>query len=445
MAVAEEPAVPAHRYIGVVGCAATNCHGGSLAGALVTKGRNGTFNSAQVYLQSDPHASAWQTLQESRSQKIAALLHASDGLGADATRRLDCLACHATTSSAAHGVPNGRFTPSEGVGCEACHGPAELWVHDHAYQHTAWAAANRRFSTPQDLEDATGFRSTRDLVVRATTCARCHVGGTGRDMHHDMIAAGHPRLLFEFASYHDRLPKHWDETADRNRHTTTVDGQNRSVFEAKSWLIGQLVTADAGLRLLRSRATSDNRRWPELSEYDCYSCHHNLQSRAWASRTAEDVGRLRWNSWASAGFNTGLHTVDDSPLRAAMNARPDDIENVNTQTNRALESLSAALESTEGLTEQQVISLYERATAKGAAGEFANWDSAAQNYLAAVALKLAIHELRGERSSESTELSQIRARLLFAENTDGPAESSPEALREAVRSAYRSLAEKGTR
>ena len=61
------------------------------------------------------------------------------------------------------------------------------------------------------------FRATKELAERAKVCTRCHVGRRSPDglltqeVNHDLIAAGHPRLNFEFAAYQENLPVHWDE------------------------------------------------------------------------------------------------------------------------------------------------------------------------------------------------------------------------------------------
>ena len=92
-------------------------------------------------------------------------------------------------------------------------------------------------------------------AARARVCVDCHVGNRSRgmDMNHDLIAAGHPRLNFEFASYLASYPKHW-----REAHEKAVPGPEREAasaeFEAKSWAVGQVVTAGAVLDLLGARA-----------------------------------------------------------------------------------------------------------------------------------------------------------------------------------------------
>jgi len=67
------------------------------------------------------HARAFTTLASEQSREIAADL----GLG-DPQKETACLKCHATKASMAEGVLiNGRadYADTEGVGCEACHGP----------------------------------------------------------------------------------------------------------------------------------------------------------------------------------------------------------------------------------------------------------------------------------------------------------------------------------
>ena len=67
------------------------------------------------------HARAFETLASAESQKIAA----DRGLG-DPQQEIACLKCHATKASLGEGVviyEKAKYEDSEGVGCEACHGP----------------------------------------------------------------------------------------------------------------------------------------------------------------------------------------------------------------------------------------------------------------------------------------------------------------------------------
>jgi hypothetical protein len=67
------------------------------------------------------HARAFETLASEEARNIAAQSGLGDPQGEDA-----CLKCHATSASLGVGVvisAKGKYTDSEGVGCESCHGP----------------------------------------------------------------------------------------------------------------------------------------------------------------------------------------------------------------------------------------------------------------------------------------------------------------------------------
>src|SRR5262249_35148168 len=132
-----------------------------------------------------------------------------------------CLACHVTPQSAydadkfdERGVA--KVVDEEwrfGVGCEACHGRATLWREKH-YQDK-WKKNKVAVAEKEKL----GFNDLSDRRKRALVCAGCHVGSPAddakklplRDMNHDHVAAGHPRLTFEFVSFLANLPPHWHE------------------------------------------------------------------------------------------------------------------------------------------------------------------------------------------------------------------------------------------
>jgi hypothetical protein len=136
---------------------------------------------------------------------------------------------------------------------------------------------------------------------RARTCVPCHVGGPGHDVDHDLIAAGHPRLNFEYTSHLEAMPKHWTE-ASSPKQPASIDP------DVRAWVHGQLIAAQASASLLADRALGTmvqdpNQRharpWPEFAEYDCGSCHHDLSEPSWSSRggAGTALGSLTWNGW----------------------------------------------------------------------------------------------------------------------------------------------------
>lgn len=265
---AEAGAVP--RVVGMAGCASAACHGGPASVPLTRPvDPRRWICSATVWQTGDPHAKAYAALEGELAGRIMAGLHWSG----KATEEARCLACHTNPALAAD-LKDDRVVAlrREGVSCEGCHGSAGGWLHEH----TTWTAATRAAGY-----DRTGMAKLYDLGERAVACAGCHVGAPAdptrgypvRDMNHDMIAAGHPRLNFDFADYQRALPPHWSE---RDRATGTPAGPE---FEVRAWLVGRVAHAEAACRLLEDRAERGGRDvapWPEFAEWNCVSCHHAI-------------------------------------------------------------------------------------------------------------------------------------------------------------------------
>ncbi len=253
-------------------CAAESCHGG----AAGTKGGEHATWAAEAFpgRPSDPHARAYRVLFNDVSQRIGTALNVTPH------RDANCLGCHAVPGVAAS-------AHAEGVGCGGCHGPAERW--EAAHVAPGWSALSAR----QKFEGY-GFAPTRGQVGRSMGCVGCHVGDATREVTHDLIAAGHPRLGFEATRFHfdAGYAKHWAET------TPQPD------FEARAWLVGQAVTARAATELLRVRASraaapKSATPWPEFAGQSCYACHQSLSVPA-GSHVAPKP--------ASAGWEVGVAT-----------------------------------------------------------------------------------------------------------------------------------------
>jgi len=263
----------------------------------------------------DPNDQDYRVLVSDRSTKIASRL----GYTKLAWEEERCLACHATPQAADSKAP----LPSEwafGVGCEACHGPAQEWLNPHTVSSglDSWAnvkAMARKERGPGGVEERFGLKDLNNLAVRAEVCAGCHVGAPAdpsrgiplRDMNHDMIAAGHPRLNFEMSSYLANLPKHWVETEwdEKEKKQVPIEtAEQRQRFEARVWSAGQVQSLAAALGLLADRAGDEKRPWPEFADYDCYACHHDLwfgtkelswrQQRGYPGRAP---GVVPWSDW----------------------------------------------------------------------------------------------------------------------------------------------------
>src|SRR5262249_34488097 len=148
-----------------------------------------------VWIEQDRHAGAFSILYDAKSIRIYRNLKASSLYArlSEPHRESLCLDCHAINARSDHLAPGNQFALPAGVGCEACHGPAEQWIVPHS--RPGWRQRPAREKATYGLED------TKDVLVRARKCAGCHVGSAEREVNHDLIAAGHPRLAFEMAGY----------------------------------------------------------------------------------------------------------------------------------------------------------------------------------------------------------------------------------------------------
>jgi len=79
-----------------------------------------------------------------------------------------------------------RFKASDGVSCEACHGPAEKWIASHVAP-----GGDPRGERGQRLYP------TSDPVALARLCLSCHFGNKDKFVTHRIMGAGHPRISFE--------------------------------------------------------------------------------------------------------------------------------------------------------------------------------------------------------------------------------------------------------
>ncbi|MBC7964620.1 MAG: hypothetical protein H7Z17_01745 [Fuerstia sp.] len=403
--------------VGTNSCAAGSCHGG----ARLSEGRS--FAAYQIWMRKDPHSTAYEVLNNERSSRMMALLYATENEPAPhATKEARCLNCHVTTESSGdlQLLPT-THAVTDGVGCESCHGPAKQWLGLHST--IAWRGLTAEAKSSLGFVD-----TTADLAGRAQLCASCHVGSPGRDVNHDLIAAGHPRLNFEFSAFHANLPKHWDPQSPRP--TEIKDVEKDPAFEARAWLTGQLVTAQTSLRLLQHRTEAD-RPWPELSEYACFSCHHDLKESSWYQTRRKSKGQFAWGTWNYGAFpalsEDAVANGQFENLRQIMQGPSPDRDKVHHQAadlDLVLEKLIRQ-ESSRDYSKHGLDQLALQMIVQSRKGDLPaeSWDQTAQLYLAAVAISLARERTAAGDPRNLTiqnDLEAIRQELLFEDNVDSP-------------------------
>ncbi len=413
---------PAARYVGAASCASMACHN---ANGLKGSPRS-EYTTWATY---DKHARAFAALETDRSATMIRNLYGADSK--PATQTALCLKCHATNNGEQTNT-GPRFQLADGVSCEACHGPAEKWLSAH-YQ------AGFKEKSIQTKFKEYGLWPTKQLAFRARLCTECHVGDGSREVNHDLIAAGHPRLSFELGGYHGIAAKHWRDP----------DPQT----EVKLWTLGQLLAARAALDLLHTRAEgagkegSASRPWPEFAEHDCFACHKNLQVESPRQRTwkAEDKpGTLPWGSWyfsmtrpfarQTGGEALKLEAALER-IKALMQRPAPDAAGVAVEAKAALKLLDDWIQQEEkkqytGAEAKALFRAFLDAQMKNA--NALDWDQATQLYLALAALHQGMKDL-GEQPADPTALSNDlrsvsqRLRTAFPRGSDSPSLFDPTA------------------
>ncbi len=248
-------------HLGVQTCAASTCHGASQpwANSVVAQ------NEFIVWSNHSAHSKAYQALLSDQGKKIAAKL----GISA-AHESTTCLGCH--TDSVSKDLQGKNFNVTEGVGCEACHGGAENWLGVHVS-----GVSSRKTLV------AAGMYPTEDPVARAELCIGCHQANPDRLVTHQLLGAGHPRLAFELDTFSVNQPAHYRIDDDYRQRKPAHDGANM-------WVIGQAVAARQQLRGLAKSMKSKANLFPELTFFECGSCHHSYDNAQWRAQPGVGLG-----------------------------------------------------------------------------------------------------------------------------------------------------------
>jgi hypothetical protein len=403
---------PQPEWQGVASCASTACHGGN--GLTGSKGSEYT-----TWVLHDKHTKAYLALFDQRSQIIEKNLRRLPNVKeAHAEKDQLCLRCHAMNPDG--GPQRETFVRDFGIGCESCHGPSHDWLGLH------YASAWKSKSETDKLK--LGFRPLQKLTDRARLCASCHVGGPDREVNHDLIAAGHPRLNFEFGAFQAIMPKHWRE-----------EGENaRPDFEARAWGVGQIVSAQAALALLAHRARPDSQPWPEFAEYDCFACHHDLGEPSWRQKPAHFANRtpgsFPWGTWYYAMLPQALRRPSgkgETQVLGVLGELKKEMEKASPNAKQIADRARAAHAELGRFLSDADRAHYEPASLRTlfesirkdeqkAAGT--NWDGAAQTYLALAALYHALGDMDpGHRDPTLKDLLKARAKQLeFPIGYDSP-------------------------
>lgn len=266
MAVAQSlPQYSKDSHLGVASCATSFCHG-----SATQRTENNVFqNEYHTWLKGgDKHSGAYRLLLGDSGKRIARYYFGPGGKPGHT--QAECLDCHADNVASEKRGP--QFHLDNGVGCEACHGGSERWIRGHY---------GRKNSHADSL--AKGLYPTENPEKRAELCLSCHLGTSRKFVNHRMMGAGHPRLRFELDLFTEIQPAHYAADEDYGARKPVSNG-------VKTWAVGQAVNLRRFLSLLRDPKRNRDGAFPELVFFECHSCHHPLETKAWRPRPGSGLG-----------------------------------------------------------------------------------------------------------------------------------------------------------
>ncbi len=261
------------KHMGVATCSSGVCHGQSVE----NKGENVMMNEYRTWLQHDEHSGAYKLLLKPASKLMAKKL----GLKSAHTAKI-CLDCHADNVPVE--MRGKKFQLSDGIGCEACHGGSERWLSDHKEP----GATHKK-----NIE--LGLYPSEKPPDRAKLCLSCHLGTAHKFATHTIMGAGHPRLDLELESFTQNQPAHYKVDADYEKRKGSIKSVNM-------WLTGLVYKANSQMNLLQSKQFTKHSLFPELSFYECHSCHRGMSPTRWPLEKA------------SKSMPAGSVRLEDAPL-----------------------------------------------------------------------------------------------------------------------------------
>jgi hypothetical protein len=399
--------IAAHSHLGVATCSNSVCHGAT----QIFKDSNVWQNEFARWQEYDPHATkAFQALQGAAGQSIAKKL----GLG-DATQAKVCLDCHSDNVAADR--RGERFQPTDGVGCEACHGGAELWISSHADKGVAHA---------DNL--AKGLYPTEDPVKRAQLCLSCHMGTPDRMITHRIMGAGHPRLAFELDTF-TWINPHYEVDDDYIARKGEFNG-------VRDWGVGQGVAAATALDTLLDPQHGWNGIFPELVLFDCHACHRRMDGGQWAPRQGTGLGPgvVRLNDANLVMFRHVLSAVDPGAARRVLDETKA-LHRATTQSRDATAGAARRLRddvrallprvAAHGFGADSLGPILDSLVADGERGEFRDFSAAEQAAMAASSVVVAFETAKaldeGQAAALKAKVDAVYAKVDDANRYDMPA------------------------
>ncbi|HCS55699.1 MAG TPA: hypothetical protein DIW81_29620 [Planctomycetaceae bacterium] len=276
-----------YRFSAMSSCSSTGCHGQELPRNTDSQVVGCSRNEAVIWHAVDPHTEALVSLESPLAKQIMSKLY--DENDRQAIRETSCLSCHAPQL-----IPAGQTETQielsvipQNTECMMCHGVEGEWIQ----AHPTWAVSQEE-KAEKRMRGA-GMTPLAHPDQRVQLCVSCHIGSSGdedlgivsREVDHDLIGAGHPRLDFDFSAFSNAISPHWNHEPEEDHPSLS------------NWIIGQWYGMQASLELLEYRLQPDSAGYVqmEFSEMSCFACHRELDSRDLRSKVNQHEGS-KWGN-----------------------------------------------------------------------------------------------------------------------------------------------------
>ena len=363
-------------HLGVASCANSVCHGA----VIPHINSNIAHTEYTVWTRKDPHARVYRDLFRKDFVAITRKL----GLK-EPHLEPTCLACHA--SNIEPQFQGAKFSMTDGIGCETCHGGSEKYIARHT-DKDATRAKNI----------ANGLFPTDNIIERTRLCLSCHYGTSDNFVTHKIMGAGHPRISFELDTFTELLEPHViydDDYAARKPVYSHV----------KMWALGQAVAAESMLSLLQDKHLQAAGLFPELSLFDCHSCHHPMSQQTWQPKKSTGLGpgAVPLNDSSLLMLSLVLQEIDPKlgkqlvktlkSLHTGTNSSPWVTKKYATEL-RAIVKTAITVVDKHRFSPAQTVALTNALLASGIAGEYRDYIAAEQCVMGIGALVAAWNDIK---------------------------------------------------
>jgi Cytochrome c554 and c-prime len=329
--------------VGFTNSNCSNCHSkqtsdsnAKLPPNLRGRGSDGWILGDEIstWFEHDFHYQAFSVLLNEQSKQMAKRLGIVDKQTEESLVHRDrrCLSCHSSVpvdqmvldADRVVDKNNQNYDTTEdplyniGVSCEACHGPAggqKGWEKEHV--EPGWRTMN-----PKIKFENFGYWDIHSPRTQTRICLSCHMGNVEEQkvITHEMYAAGHPPLpSFELSQFIYQMPRHWRRIEEkpkslRDNFIAGLDQISREegfnvigdteIAATKMTMISALVTLEESMNLTADLIANqaNSQQWPELANYSCFACHHELSRDGWRKKTrlSKFPGRPTLHEWPFA-------------------------------------------------------------------------------------------------------------------------------------------------